>query len=108
MAEIPTDPLNVAVNGIERASDGGSTVVTVSWMRPQNFDQFDIDCYDISVSSTSGVQNMTACGDITSTQITLTGNVQMNSDLTITVAARSLCNEIGIDGSYGKFSHCSV
>ena len=53
MAEIPTVPVSVTLIP-ERVSLRGSTVIRVSWMRPENFEQFDIDRYDISVTSTSG------------------------------------------------------
>ena len=99
MAEIPTVPLNVAVNQVERVSRGGNTTIRLGWMQPQNFDQFDIDRYDIIVNSTSSVLNMTtACGECTSTVITVsenTNNVQMSTTFTVTIAAVSLCGEAG-------------
>ena len=68
-------------------------------MQPQNFDQFDIDHYDISVTSTSAVQNMaTACGECTSTVITASenpNNVRMNTAFTATITAVNLCGETG-------------
>ena len=98
MAERPTAPLNV-VNRAERVSRSGSVNLRLDWMQPQNFDQFDIDRYDISVTSTSGVQNITtACGECTSTVITVgenPNNVQMNTTFTATIAAVNQCGENG-------------
>ena len=98
MAEIPTVPVSVTLIP-ERVSRRGSTVIRVSWMRPHNFDQFDIDRYDIIVTSTSGMQNMTtACGECTSTVITVSenpNNVRMNTTFTVTIAAVNLCGETG-------------
>ena len=72
-------------------------------MRPENFDQFDIDRYDITVTSTSEVQSMTtACGECTSTVITVSenpNNVQMNTTFTATIAAVNLCGETGATGT---------
>ena len=74
IAEIPTVPLNVIVSA-ERLSRRGNTTIRLGWMRPQNFPKFDIDRYDITVTSTSGIQNMTtACGECTSTVITVSEN----------------------------------
>ena len=99
MTDEPAAPLNVTVNQVERVSGGGSVNITASWIRPPNFELFDIDRYDISVSSTSGVQNMTtACGQCTSTVITVSenpNNVQMNTTFTATIAAVNLCGENG-------------
>ena len=99
MAESPTAPLNVVVNRAERVSRSGSVNVRLAWMQPQNLDQFDIDRYVISVTSTSGVQNMTtACGQCTSTVITVSenpNNVQMNTTFTATISAVNLCGETG-------------
>ena len=98
MAEMPTAPLNVAVNAV-RATGGGNVTITIIWMQPPNLDQFDIDRYDISVISTSGVQHMTtACGECTNTVITVSenpNNVQMNTTFTATIAAVNLCRETG-------------
>ena len=98
VAEMPAAPLNVAVNAV-RATGGGNVTITVIWMQPQNFDQFDIDRYDISVTSTSSVQNMTtACGECTSIVITVCenpSNVRMNSTFTATIAAVNQCGETG-------------
>ena len=100
-AERPADP-NVTVN-VERFSGGGNTIIRVSWMQPQNLDQFDIDQYDISVTSTSGLLNMTtACGECTSTVITVSenpNNVQMNTTFIATIAAVNLCGETGPTGT---------
>ena len=101
MTEMPTVPMNVSVIRAERIPGGGQVTITITWMRPQNFDQFDIDRYDISVTSTLNdiVQNMTtACGECTSTVITVSenpNNVQMNTTFTATIAAVNLCGETG-------------
>ena len=99
MTEISTVLLNVSVIIAERASEGGHVTITITWLRPQNFDQFDIDCYDISVNSTLNVQNMaTACGECTSTVITVSenpNNMRMNTTFTATVAAVNQCEETG-------------
>ena len=98
VAEIPTIPLNVTVDA-EGTSHRGNTTIRLGWMQPQNFHQFDINRYDISVTSTSGIQNMTtACGQCTSTEITVSenpNNVQMNTTFTVTIAAVNLCGETG-------------
>ena len=98
IAEIPTVPLSVTVNA-ERLSHRGNTTIRLGWMQPQNFDQFDIDCNDIRVTSTSGVQNMTtACGECTSTVIIVSenpNNVQMNTTFTATITAVNQCGETG-------------
>ena len=98
VAEIPTTPLNVTVDA-ERTSRGGNTVIRLDWMRPQNFHRFDIDRYQINVTSTSGIQNMTmACGECTSTVITVSenpNNVRLNTTFTITISARNRCGETG-------------
>ena len=99
MTEIPAAPLNVTVNQVERASGGGSVTITASWMRPPNFELFDIDRYDINVSSTSGVQQMTtACGKCTNTTVTVAENprnVRLSTTFTITISARNRCGENG-------------
>ena len=58
MTAVPAAPLNVTVNQVERVSGGGSVTITASWIQPPNFELFDIDRYDINVSSTSGIQQM--------------------------------------------------
>ena len=102
IAEIPTIPLNVIVSA-ERLSRRGNTTIRVAWMQPQNFHQFDIDRYDITVTSTSGIQNMTtACGDCTNTVITVSenpNNVRMNTTFSATIAAVNLCRETGPTGT---------
>ena len=103
MSEIPTAPRNVEVSA-ERIPSGGSITIraNLTWMRPQNFDQFDIDRYDINVTSTSGIQNMiTACGECTSAMATVSGisNMPMNTDFTFTIAAVNLCGETGPVGT---------
>ena len=100
MAEIPTAPVNVAVDA-ERVSSGETITIraNLTWMQPENFDQFDIDRYDISITSATGIRHMTtACGECTSAMATVTGisNMQMNTTFTITVAAINLCGEIGV------------
>ena len=99
MTEMPTVPLNVSVIGAERASGGEHVNITITWIPPQNLDQFDIDHYDISVTSTSGVENITtACGECTSTVITVSEtphNVQISTTFTATIAAVNLCGETG-------------
>ena len=47
MTDEPAAPLNVTVNQVERAS--GSVTITASWIRPPNYELFDIDRYDINV-----------------------------------------------------------
>ena len=78
---------------------GGSVTITASWMRPPNFELFDIDRYDINVSSTSGVQQMTtACGKCTNTTVTVAENprnVRLSTTFTITISARNRCGENG-------------
>ena len=48
MADVPTAPLNVTVNQVERVSGGGSITITASWIQPPNSELFDIDRYDIN------------------------------------------------------------
>ena len=102
IAEIPTAPLNVAVNRAE-GSLSGSVNLRLAWVQPQNLDQFGIDRYDITVTSTSGVQNMTtACGECTSTVTTVSenrNNAQMNTTFTATIVAVNLCGETGSTGT---------
>ena len=100
-ADIPTVPLlSVVVNRTPRVFGVGSTIIIrLDWMHPENFDQFDIDRYDITVTSTSSELNLTlACGECTSTVITVSenlNNVQMNTTFTATIAAINLCGETG-------------
>ena len=98
MAELPTIPLNVFVD-LGRDLGRGSITIRVTWMQPQNFDEFGIDRYDINVSSTSGELNMTtACGECTSISVTVSenpNNVRMNTTFTTTIAAVNLCGETG-------------
>ena len=95
MAEIPTIPLNVTVDA-EGTSRRGNTTIRLGWMQPH---QFDVNRYDITVTSTSGVQNTTtACGHCTSAVITVSenpNNVRMNTTFTATIAAVNLCGENG-------------
>ena len=105
MTAVPTVPLNIAVNQVERVSGGGGTctIIRLGWMQPQNFDQFDIDRYDITVTATSEVQSMTtACGQCTSTVISVCenpNNVRMNTTFSATIAAVNLCRETGPTGT---------
>ena len=103
ITERPTAPLNAAVNRAEGVSRSGSVNLRHAWLQPQNFDQFDIDRHDITVTSTSGIQNMTtACGECTSTVITVSenpNNVRMNTTFTATISAVNLCGEIGLTGT---------
>ena len=98
VAELPAFPQNVAVNA-ERASLGGNTTISVTWMRPENFRQFEINRYDISVNSTSSELNLTlTCGQCTNTVITVSenlNNMRMNTTFTATIAAVNLCGETG-------------
>ena len=98
MTDEPAAPLNVAVSQVERVSGGGSVTITASWIRPLNYELFDIDHYDINVSSTSGIQHMaiTVNGSSTSTVITVTENpsdVCLSTTFTITISARNRCGE---------------
>jgi len=84
------------VDGVVRGLD---TIITASWTNSPNFEQFEIARYDISVSSTSGVQMM-AMANGTSTNITLTvnenpSNVEQTTTFTMTIAAINLCWETG-------------
>ena len=98
---MPTVPLlNVAVNRAARVSGIGSTIVIrLEWMQPENFDQFDIDHYAISVNTTLSELNLTlACGQCTSTEIAVSenlNNVQMNTTFNVTIAAVNQCGETG-------------
>ena len=104
-ADIPTVPLlSVVVNRTARVFGEGSIItVRLDWMRLENFDQFDIDRYDITVTSTSRELNLTlACGQCTSTEITVSenpNNVRMNTTFTATIAAVNLCGETGPTGT---------
>ena len=68
-------------------------------MQPQNFDQFDIDRYDVRVTSTLNIQHMTtACGECTITVIIVSenpNNVRMTTTFTATIAAVNQCGENG-------------
>ena len=89
---------NITVDRVERATGGGSVTIWVSWIQSPNLDQFDIDHYDITVTSTSGVQHMTTeCGESTNATLTnvteVRSNVQLNTIFTVTITATSRCNE---------------
>ena len=98
---LPTAP-NVT-GQVERTSGGGNVTIVISWERPQNYEWFDIDRYDINVSSTSGIDNtITACGECTNTIVTVSENpskVQINTTFTIAITARSRCNKTGLIGT---------
>ena len=68
-------------------------------MQPQNFDQFDIDRYYITVNSTSGAQHITtACGQCSGTMITVSENpnsMRMETNFTVSISARNRCGETG-------------
>ena len=102
VSALPTTPLNAAVNA-KRAPGGGSITIRVTWVPPQNFDQFDIDHYDITVNLTSGAQHMTtACGECTNTMITVSespNNMRMETTFSITIAAVNQCGETGPSGT---------
>ena len=87
----------------KRAPGGGSVTIRVTWMQPQNFDQFDIDHYDITVNLTSGAQHMTTpCGECTSTMITVSegpNNMRIETTFSITIAAINQCGESGPSGT---------
>ena len=104
MADEPAAPLNVTVNQVERVPGGGSVTITASWIRPPNYELFDIDRYNINVSSTSGVQQMaiTVNGGSNSTVITVAenpSNVHPSTTFTITISARNRCGENGPAGT---------
>ena len=102
MAEIPAAPWNVTVSQVKRVSGGGSVTISMSWMQPHNFDQFDIDHYIITVTSTSGVQVIAHACRCTSTVVIMgenTNNMQMITTYTTTVAAVNQCGETGATGT---------
>ena len=112
MTDVPAAPLDFTVNHVERVSGGGSVTIRTNWIQPPNFELFDIDRYDINVSSTSGVQQMaiTVNGGSTNTVITVAenpSNVHPSTTFTITISARNRCGENGpaATASYtlGKF-----
>ena len=113
MTDEPAAPLNVTVSQVERVSGGGSVTITASWIRPPNYELFDIDRYDINVSSTSGIQQMaTAMNGSTSTVFTVAenpSNVRLSTTFTITISARNRCGENGpsATASYTLSKLCS-
>ena len=114
MTAVPAAPLNVTVNQVERVSGGGSVTITASWIRPPNYELFDIDRYDINVSSTSGVQQMaiTVNGSSNSAMLTVAenpSNVHTSTTFTITISARNRCGENGpsANASYTLSKLCS-
>ena len=119
MTDEPAAPLNVTVNQVERVSGGGlgSVTITASWIQPLNFELFDIDRYDINVSSTSGIQQMavTVNGGSTSAMFTVAenpSNVRPSTTFTISISARNRCEENGptATASYtlSKFWHMYI
>ena len=110
----PAAPLNVTVNQVERVSGGGSVTITASWIRPPNFELFDIDRYDINVSSTSGIQHTTtACGECTNTTVTVAedpSSVRPSTTFIITISARNRCGENGptSNASYTLSKLCCI
>ena len=95
------------MNQVERVSGGGSVTITASWIRPPNYDQFDIDRYDINVSSTSGIQQMaiTVNGGSNSTVITVAenpSNVHPSTTFIVTISARNRC---GVNGPTANASY---
>ena len=99
MTDEPAAPLNVTVNQVERVSGGGLVNISTTWIRPPNYELFDIDHYDINVFSTSGIQQMaTACGECINTTVTVAenpSNVRPSTTFTITISARNRCGENG-------------
>ena len=96
--------VTIAVNSAERIHSEGRIAINISWMHIPYFNQFDIDSYDISVISTSGVQQLKTCGECTSVVITVSenpNNVQMGTRFNITIAPRSRCGMTGPAASYG-------
>ena len=115
MTDEPAAPLNVTVNQVERVSGGGSVTITASWIRPPNFELFDIEHYNINVSSTSGIQQMaiTVNGESNSTVFTMSENptnVRPSTTFTITISARNRCGENGpiVTASYTLSKLCCI
>ena len=99
--ERPAAP-TITVDRVERATGGGSVTIWVSWIESSNLDQFDIDHYDITVTSTSGIQTLPIAVSGESTNATLTNvteirsNVQLNTIFTVSITATSRCNETSL------------
>ena len=115
MTDEPAAPLNVTVNQVERVSGGACVTVTASWIRPPNYELFDIEHYNINVSSTSGIQQMaiTVNGGSNSTVFTVCenpSNVQPSTTFTISISARNRCGENGptATASYTLSKLCCV
>ena len=117
MTAVPAAPLNVTVNQVERISGEGSVTITASWIRPPNYELFDIDRYDINVSSTSGIQQITITvnGGSNSTVFTVgedPSSVRPSTTFTIAISARNRCGENGpiVTASYtlSKFWHMYI
>ena len=115
MADEPATPLNVTVNQVERVSGGACVTITASWIQPPNFELFDIELYNINVSSTSGIQQMaiTVNGESNSTVFTMSenpNNVHPRTTFLITISARSRCGENGpiVTASYTLSKLCCV
>ena len=107
MTAVPAAALNVTVNQVERVSGGGSVTITASWIRPPNYELFDIDRYDINVSSTSGIQQMAITVNGSSNSIVFTvaenpSNVRPSTTFTITISARNRC---GVNGPTATASY---
>ena len=84
MPDVPAAPLNVTVNQVERVSGGGGVTITASWIQPPNYELFDIDRYNINVSSTSGIQQMAVTVNGGSTVAENPSNVHPSTTFTIT------------------------
>jgi len=90
--------MSFAVSRVQRVSGGGNVTIMASWMRPQNYERFDIGRYNFNVSSTSGVQEMSleVNGESTSAVLTVSenpNNVRLNTTFTVTITATSQCGE---------------
>ena len=115
LTDVPTAPLNVTVNQVERVSGGGSITITASWIQPPNYELFDIEHYYINVSSTSGIQQMaiTVNGGSTSAMFSVAenpSNVHPSTTFVITISARNRCGENGpiVTASYTLSKLCCV
>ena len=115
LTDVPAAPLNVTVNQVERVSGGGSVTITASWIQPPNFELFDIEHYNINVSSTPGIQQMaiTVNGGSTSAMFTVAenpSNVRPSTTFVITISARNRCGETGptATASYTLSKLCCV
>jgi len=94
---IPEAPANLTIDEITRAR--GNVTITASWTNSPNFQQFEIDRYDINVTSTSDIWYMTMANG-TDTNITLSVDedamiTEPTTTFTLTIAAVNLCGETG-------------